>query len=187
MIEWLGRIYLLKLFLLISFIMFVVVMFIANPMIDGKDGLDVVNIQLTFDKDSAQEIVESWGAEGIERFNHLIFSDYLYALSYAFLFASLLLWLLLKTEKQNDIRYSWSIYLGFVAGACDWIENTMELLFINNMESFSNILFILHSMVATLKWLALPIVLSYLTVLLYHYRKLKHNLGSLKIVSKRVS
>jgi len=173
MLIWLGRTTVLKISLISTLVMFTVVMFIANPMIDGKGGLGVVNIQLTFDKTIAQTIVESWGADGIANFNRLIFTDYLYALSYSFFFASLLAWLILKTKRHNDKRYVWSIYLAFIAGACDWIENTMELFFINNIQTFPNALYILHSTIALIKWLTLPIALGYIVVLLFKSARLK--------------
>jgi hypothetical protein len=44
----------------------------------------------------------------------------------------------------------------------DWIENTLEILFINNHIEFSNTLFFIHSIIASLKWLALPIIVTFI-------------------------
>ncbi len=48
--------------ILTAFMAFVV-MGIVNPMIDGKDGLSVIALQLSFDKAAAKEIVSVWDIE----------------------------------------------------------------------------------------------------------------------------
>ena len=55
-----------------TLIMFMVVMFIVNPSIDGKDGIDVLSLQLAFDKKVGIEIINNWTQSGIENFNKLI-------------------------------------------------------------------------------------------------------------------
>lgn len=147
-------------------IMFVIVMFCINPAIDGLNGIGVIKLQLSFDKEVGLEIINSWGASGIEHFSQWIFTDYLYALTYAVFFASLLSSLILKKGMSSRLSYTWVVYLAFVAGLLDWTENTMELFFINNPSEFSNILFFLHSIVASVKWAAVPIAVVYVIVLL---------------------
>ena len=73
----------------ITLIMFMVVMFIVNPSIDGKDGIGVLSLQLAFDKKVGIEIINNWTQSGIENFNKLIFTDYIYALSYSIFFTSI--------------------------------------------------------------------------------------------------
>ena len=143
----------------ITLVMFVVVMFIVNPSIDGKNGIGVLSLQLAFDKEIGVEIINSWSKSGIENFNKFIFTDYIYALGYSIFFASILSVLILKKSIQNSSKVKLIIYLPFIAGLFDWTENTLELLFINNPIEFSNTLFFIHSIIATLKWVALPIIL----------------------------
>ena len=137
--------------ILTAFMAFVV-MGIVNPMIDGKDGLSVIALQLSFDKAAAKEIVSTWD---IEAFREWIFTDYIYALSYVLFFASLLLWL--GKEKHVDVKRFVAIAL--FAGMSDWVENSIELWFLQDMDHFSSTLFFIHSVLSTLKWLALPVVL----------------------------
>ena len=146
----------------ITLIMFAVVMFIVNPSIDGKNGMSVLALQLAFDKEVGIEIINTWGKSGIENFKQLIFTDYIYALGYSFFFASILSVLILKKSKQNSSKYKFIIFLPFIAGLFDWIENTLELLFIHNPIEFSNTLFFIHSIIASLKWIALPIVVIFI-------------------------
>lgn len=147
-------------------IMFAIVMFYANPLIDGGNGSGLLKLQLAYDKKAGMEIIDSWGVSGIARFNQLIFTDYIYAVSYAVFFASLLSILIMKKGKEEFLVYRFSVYLAFVAGLLDWIENTMELFFVNNSSGFPSILFFIHSIVATVKWAALPIAVAYIVVLL---------------------
>lgn len=149
-----------------TLVMFVVVMFIVNPMVDQNNGLGVIQLQLIFDKNAAIQLIQTWGSHGVENFIHFIFADYLYALSYAFLFASLLATLIVKKAKEHDERFTWTIYLGFVAAMLDWTENTLELFFLHNPDSFSDTLFVFHSLVASLKWLILPVVVGYIILLI---------------------
>ena len=146
----------------ITLVMFVVVMFIVNPSIDGKNGIGVLALQLAFDKEIGVEIINSWSKSGIENFNKFIFTDYIYALGYSIFFASILSVLILKKLIQNSSKVKLIIYLPFIAGLFDWTENTLELLFINNPIEFSNTLFFIHSIIATLKWLALPIIVTFI-------------------------
>jgi len=148
--------------MVITLIMFTVVMFVVNPSIDGKNGMGVLSLQLAFDKEVGIKIINSWTQSGIENFNQFIFTDYIYALCYSIFFTSILSVLILKKSKQNILKYKLIVYLPFIAGLFDWIENTLELLFINNPIEFSNILFFIHSIIASLKWIALPIIVTFI-------------------------
>jgi len=147
-------------------VMFFIVMFLVDPAIDGGNGASVIKLQLSFDKDAGREIVNTWGKSGIETFNQWIFTDYIYAISYSVFFASLLSFLILKKGKENFLVYRIGVYLAFVAGLFDWVENTTELFFVNDPSDVSNALFFLHSIVASAKWAAVPIALAYIVVLL---------------------
>lgn len=147
-------------------IMFVIVMFVVNPSIDGRNGAGVIKLQLSFERESGIKIVNSWGKAGIKNFNQWIVTDYIYALAYSVFFASLLSFLILKKGKGKNFAYKSIVYLAFIAGLLDWIENTIELLFVNNPSQVSNTLFFLHSIVALVKWAAFPIVVACIVVLL---------------------
>ncbi len=162
MISLLGKKQTLFIAIIMTFVMFLVVMFVANPLIDGDDGMGVLALQLAFDKEIGTQIIDNWTKTGRQNFNKLIFTDYIYALSYSIFFASWLCMLIIKKGKENLIFYKLLLFLPFLAGIFDWIENTLELFFINNPTEFSNILFFIHSLIASLKWLILPIVVGFL-------------------------
>ena len=152
-------------------IMFSLVVFIVNPLIDGKNGMEVVLLQLSFQKVTGLEIVNSWGETGILNFNKWIFTDYLYALSYSIFLGSLLSWLIIKKGKEKHFSYTWVVYFVFSAGLLDCIENSIEIFFINNPSGCSSLFFFLHSIIASIKWCAVPIVAAYIGVLLLQKNK----------------
>jgi len=141
-----------------TLIMAYIVMFVFDPMVDGKDGLGVIALQLAFEKSKGIQIISSWDTEA---FNKGIILDYLYALSYMIFFASLVSWL----EKKRDILPSFFPYIALFAGAFDWIENSLELWFLDDVEAFSSTLFFIHSIFATLKWLSLPLIVWRIIIL----------------------
>jgi len=136
-------------------LMFFIVMFYVNPMIDNKDGFGVIKLQLSFFVSKGIDTVNSWGDGGINRFKRYIFVDYIYAVSYVLFFVSILKVLI---EKNRAYGYNFLIYIAVLAGLFDWVENSIEIAFISNMQNFSDIVFLLHSIFSLLKWLALPIV-----------------------------
>ena len=139
-------------------IMAFIVMVLFDSMVDGKNGLDVIALQLAFSKEIGASIVSSWN---VEAFKNGIVLDYIYALSYMLFFASLMLWL----AKEKGVPSGIYAFIAIFAGVCDWIENSLELWFLSDIEGFSSALFFVHSIVATLKWMALPIILWRITTL----------------------
>jgi hypothetical protein len=135
-----------------TLIMAYIVMAIVDPMIDRSNGASVIALQLAFFKENGLKIVSTWD---IEAFKKWIFTDYIYALSYMLFFSSLALWLA-KIKNTTAGIYP---YIAIMAGIFDWIENSLELWFLNSLESFSSALFFMHSIFSTLKWLALPLFL----------------------------
>jgi hypothetical protein len=166
MLQKLGKKKVLISSLVFMSIMFVVVMFFVNPLIDGGSGSGVLDLQLSFKKNVGIDIINGWGTSGVDHFNLWIFTDYIYAFSYSLFFASLISYLALKKGKGTFLTRNLFVPLAFFSGTLDFIENTMELYFINNPYAFSNTLFFLHSVVALFKWTAVTIVVAYIFVLL---------------------
>lgn len=147
----------LVLSLLFMMVMFVLTMYIINPAIDGQNGSGILALQLAFDKELGMEIISSWGAKGIDAYNCWYFVDYLYAVSYSVFLASLLSFLIFRKNIENSSVLKTIPLIALAAGACDWLENTLEFIFIQNPAIFSSHLFFFHSVVAVVKWIAILI------------------------------
>lgn len=166
MLQKLGKPTVLISSLVLTAVMFVIVMFFVNPSIDGKDGAGVLQLQLAFEKKAAIALVEGWGESGIENFRKWIFTDYIYAFSYAWFFASLISYLALKQRQDKRFATVTFIGLALLSGILDCIENSIELFFLRNPDAFSANLFFAHSLIASLKWAAVALVIFYILVLL---------------------
>ncbi|GLS90196.1 hypothetical protein GCM10007916_12630 [Psychromonas marina] len=175
MLHLLGKKNVLLTSFILMLIMFSIVMFFINPQIDGINGMGVIKLQLSFDKDIGIEIIESWGESGIAHFKRWIFVDYIYAASYSAFFASLLSLLIVQKGKTKSLKYTWVVVLAFAACVFDWVENTMELLFLYNPSAFPDSLFFLHSVIAALKWAAVPIAVVYVIALMTKKSKIHAN------------
>lgn len=166
MLQALSKTAVLASSLVLMSIMFVIVMFFVNPSIDGGNGSGVLELQLSFEKSRGIEIIYGWGESGVNHFKRWIFTDYIYAFSYSLFFASLISSLVLKRGKGAHLNNIIFVYIAFLSGALDFVENSMELFFINNPYVFSDNLFFMHSIVATLKWIAVTIAIVYIVVIL---------------------
>ena len=160
--KFLERKNVMLLSMLTTVIMFVIVMFIVNPMIDGANGLNVIALQLAFDKEIGIDIVSNWDREA---FKQWIWTDYLYALSYMLFFASLLSWLMKSKGMEKNSWYHMMITITLLAGLFDWIENSLELWFLYDIDAFSSSIFFVHSSISMLKWLALPVIVMSIILL----------------------
>ena len=166
MIQSLSKIRVLISSFVLMTVMFIIVMFFVNQSIDGGDGSGVLRLQLSFDKTVGIKIINNWGTSGIEFYQRWIFTDYIYAFTYSFFFASFLSFLILKRRNINDKKYKIPVFLAFFSGACDWFENTIEIFFIKDPYGFSSNLFFIHSIVSVVKWLAILAIITYIIVLL---------------------
>lgn len=166
MLQALSKTTVLASSLVLMSIMFVIVMFFVNPSIDGGSGSGVLELQLSFEKNAGIKIINGWGESGVNHFKRWIFTDYIYAFSYSLFLASLISSLVLKRGKGVHLNNIIFVYVAFLSGALDFVENSMELSFINNPYVFSDNLFFIHSIVATLKWLAVTVAIAYIVVLL---------------------
>jgi hypothetical protein len=143
-------------------IMFIIVMFIINPLIDGKTGMGVIKLQLAFTTQNGKSILNGWNVIGQQNFLKYIYTDYIYAFAYSFFLSSLYLNKVLKNNIKLKGKYLFIFILPFVAGLFDMIENTIEILFIKNPNGFPELLFSFHTILSSLKWLGLPIILYFL-------------------------
>ncbi len=145
-----------------TMVMYIIVMFIINPLIDSKIGLEVIKLQLSFTTENGKEIINSWNEIGQQNFLKYIYTDYIYAFAYSIFLSSLYLNKLLKNNIKLAGKHIFVLILPFIAGLFDMIENTIEIFFIKNPRDFSELLFAFHSVLSSIKWLILPLMIYFL-------------------------
>ncbi len=143
-------------------IMYIIVMFIINPLIDNKLGLEVIKLQLAYTTENGKTIINNWHKIGQQNFLKYIYTDYLYALTYALFLSTLYLHKILKNNIKIIRKHYIILTLPFIAGLFDMVENTIEIFFIKDPNDFPASLFAFHSILSSIKWLLLPIMIYYL-------------------------
>lgn len=94
------------------------------------------------------------------------FLDYGFMISYGFIFFSISLLLARKCEKNSKGRLLGLIIalIGILAASCDGIENLFILLMLEDPFGFPNIIAIIHSVFALIKYICFIFVLGYIIV-----------------------
>lgn len=136
----------------------------------------VVAFQLTFCRSGIEEIIRSWGPDGLKIFKTHFYLDFSHPVIYAIFLFSLLRLFQIKLSGSDDGPVPNYLYLPFAAMAMDLIENVLELLVINSPAIVPEAVIFTAGVVSSLKW-ALGIinvtlvVLSAMRVLIHSRRK----------------
>jgi hypothetical protein len=155
MFSLLGRKRTLVASTVLTVIFALLVFVIVDPYIQGEKGANIVALQCSFDKSHADAVLQTWGSDAAARFNRSIWIDYLFALVYPVAFASWLYFLAGRKGMLSSVYCRSSIYIALSAGIFDWIEDSMELWYINKISDLSGDFFFLHSLAAYAKFAAI--------------------------------
>ena len=142
-----------------------VVMIVVFAPLGEKGGIEIVALQFSFTPDRFAAIVARWGDDGVALFRSRMWLDYLYPTAYSFLLAGLLF------RKSGKGTFVW---VPFLAGLFDFIENTIHLKILGKPNLFSPLfafspsLVLLASLLATVKWMG---ILGSLGILLCPMRR----------------
>ncbi len=112
----------------------------------------VVAFQLTFSRSGIEEILRSWGPEGLEIFKRHFYLDFFHPVIYAVFLFSLLRLLQTRLSGREEGPVPNYLYLPFAAMAMDFIENILELLVINSPATVPEALIFITGVVSSLKW-----------------------------------
>jgi hypothetical protein len=151
---------------LLTVILALFVILVVDPYIEGEHGASIVTLQRSFDRNSADTVLATWGSDAAARFNRSIWVDYLFALVYPVALASWLLLLISKKGLLSSVYCRSSIYIALSAGLFDWIEDSMELWYINKTSELPEIFFFLHSLAASAKFTAIVVAALCIVILL---------------------
>ncbi len=135
----------------------------------------VVAFQLTFSRSGIEEILRSWGPEGLEIFRTHFFLDFSHPAIYALFLFSLLRLFQMKLSGSDEGPLPNHLYIPFAAMAMDFIENVLELLVINSPATVPEAVIFTAGIVSSLKW-ALG-VLNIMMVVLFAVRVLMRYRG----------
>jgi hypothetical protein len=129
-------------------------------------GYGIIDFELAFTSDRAQEILTAWGDEGRDAARLQLWLDYLYLVVYG-----LFLWLAVKAVRDGALKRGWTRYarpgaaiaiLPLVAAGADAIEDVFLLLALGGHGGDAAPL--LGGVFAVVKFAALTVTLLYLLV-----------------------
>ena len=152
----------------ISCLLITVFFIILGTSINPGNAPGVVDLQLSFSKDSFSNIINQWGPEITQFFKFCLWIDFLYAFLYALFLSSLIAYLSLKLNKKLSKTDQFFFFLPIIAGINDWIENSLHLIVLRDMKDFSENLIFAASVFASVKWSL--VLLSILFILYYLFK-----------------
>lgn len=113
---------------------------------------EVMLFQLSFTKENALQLIGEWGQKGVESFKRTIWIDYFFIISYSFfLSGSIAVLINRKYESSRNVHF-FLFAIPFIAGFCDFIENTLHIVSLSNINNFSEALIFIASIFALVKW-----------------------------------
>lgn len=147
-------------------ITFLASIFILNPILSGVGPVSWPQLQLQFSyfPETGVDVLESWGAGSKERYLNWIWIDILFAFSYGPFF-----YMLLKNFGASRIYY----IIPLIEMTTNLIETSMEIYWVQHHTTLDLMtgIFLTHSIIATIKWLLVPIYLVHTTLLIITWAK----------------
>ena len=151
----------MKLLSSLKFLIAILIIFLISQIlivtVAGPVAQDLLPLQLTFSKANFLNIIKKWPKDGIHYYTTHLYLDYLHAIIYSVLLASLLS----ISQKQTNTNSYKTLVLAFIPGASDWVENTIHLFAIANIHSLGNLPITISALFSWTKWLSALIILFY--------------------------
>ncbi len=140
----------------------------------GFGGRGIMYLQTAFTRNEFMEVLSAWRSGGVDIFLSTLWINYIYAASYAVLFASSQAYFTMARIKAGPepVRVSDLVFfiLPFVAAIFDWIAVALlQLLF--SGRNLSEDLILAMSVTATVKWALIVACLILLLRSYFSFRK----------------
>ncbi len=148
-----------------------IILVILHPL-----DIDPLIFQTTFSKTVFLEILEKWGAPGLEIFMRHYYVDFLHPFIYAILLSSTIAYLTTQLYEKPSHAQTVFFTLPFIAGACDVFENILQLIAISDPVNVSENVIVLVGTLSNTKWSLAG--LSIIVICYYGVKLLKKNLAA---------
>lgn len=141
-----------------------------------EDAPGYIALQLSYTAERFNEVLELWGPENSLRYQHSMWADFLFPISYAVLFTGLLV----RIGRQHDpalfVQTVW--FAPTLAALLDYLENILHLILLTKGAPYSPQLVQFSANIAMMKWVLLggviPVTLLWIAAqAVFHPRKTK--------------
>lgn len=118
---------------------------------EGAPGY--ASLQLASSVDRFSEVLDIWGPENALRYQHSMWADFLFPISYAVLFTGLLVRI---GDRQQPTQFEQTVWFApTLAAIMDFIENILQLVLLTKGEPYTPQLVMLACNAAMVKWVLL--------------------------------
>ena len=118
---------------------------------EGAPGY--MSLQLSISVERFSEVLDIWGPENVLRYQYSMWADFLFPLSYAVLFTSLLVWIGRHRERSQFEQTVW--FAPSLAALMDYVENILHMILLTKGAPYSPQLVLFSSNAAMVKWVLL--------------------------------
>lgn len=137
--------------------------FVLNPILDPDKSIfsmPQLNLQFSYTPENGQAVLDSWGGSAEERYLDWIWIDLAWAVSYGPFFA-MLIWALSRNR-------AWAL-LPLFEMCLNLTETSLEMWWVSAHTATEPMtgVFVLHSVLATVKWAMVPCYLGHTGLLIY--------------------
>lgn len=137
----------------LAVIVLTLILIILDSHIRNGGSLGIVHHQFSFTKGQALEVLSAWGPTGQSLFLKTIWLDYLYPLFYALFLSSLMAVILAPQLKQyTGLSISLALMAPFMAAFFDIVENTYQIVQVQDGAGLPGWVFFMTSLTAVIKW-----------------------------------
>lgn len=124
-----------------------IILIILHPL-----DIDPLIFQTTFSKVVFLEILEKWGAGGLEIFMRHYYVDFVHPFIYAILLSSTIAYVTTQLYEKPSRTHIVFFTLPFIAGVCDILENIFHLIAISDPVNVSENVIVLVGTLSNTKW-----------------------------------
>ena len=110
-------------------------------------------LQLSFSVEQFSEVLNIWGPENTLRYQHSMWADFFFPISYAILFTGLLVWIGRSREQTQFEQAVW--FAPTLAALLDYIENILHLVLLTIGAPYSPQLVQYAANASMMKWVLL--------------------------------
>jgi hypothetical protein len=140
---------------------------------------DLLTLQTTFSRDTFNTIVSQWSADDLERFRTHFYLD---LFIHPILYSTFVCGAAAKLLNAYSIpeRFNWMLYVPFLGGASDIVENAAHVAMLPDMTDAPYLLLAIGSTFALIKWIVLGGLVLLILVLMLHYITFQRKKGNPK-------
>lgn len=114
---------------------------------------NIFDLQLAFSAEKFQSVLAAWGETNVRAYVSGMWLDYLYPIAYALALSAWLAVLTRQTGRPPSRSILTLFWFPFLAALLDYVENSLHLLILVVLHTFSPALVFLASLAAAVKWI----------------------------------